>query len=300
MRDVLVGVTLPQFTDDGDRFLDGARRAERLGLDSVWVFDHIWPLTGGRTRSALECWTSLAYVAACTDRVGIGTLVSRSSLRHPAVLAKMAATVGEIAPGRLTVAIGSGDEASRAENESYGITYFAGPDRIEQLEATVRVVTSYLSDDRVDLSSDYVEIAGLEPSPRPPTRPRVWVAGRADDAIDIAGRLADGWNGWGGSPDRFAQDALRVAEFAGAGGRNVELTWAGLVVLALDDDRAHAELGSRSSEDRIVGGPETVARALSEFVDAGARHLVCTFPKPATSDSYELLAEKVLPLMGLR
>ncbi|MDQ3986301.1 MAG: LLM class flavin-dependent oxidoreductase [Actinomycetota bacterium] len=301
MRDVLVGVTLPQFTADGDRFLDGARRAEQLGLDSIWVFDHLWPLTGGKTRSILECWTSLAYVASCSDRIGIGTLVTRSSLRHPAVLAKMAATVGEIAPGRLTVAIGSGDEQSRPENESYGITYFAGPDRIEQLESTVRVVTQYLNQDRVDVTTDYVEVSGLVPSPKPSAPPRVWVGGRADDTLEIAGRLADGWNGWGGSPQRYSQDALRVTEFAGAaGGREVELTWSGLVILAADDEQAFAELGSRSSDDRIVGGPDTVARSLSEFVEAGARHLVCTFPKPATSRSYELLAEKVLPLMGLR
>ncbi len=140
MSEVLLGTTLPQFTDDVDRFVNGARRAEQLGLDSVWFFDHLWPLTGGKHRSVFECWTALAWLAESTERIRLGTLVTRSSLRHPAVLAKMAATVGAIAPGRVTIAIGSGDEASRDENESYGIRYFAGAERIGQLTSTVRIV----------------------------------------------------------------------------------------------------------------------------------------------------------------
>ena len=105
--------------------VDGAHRAREAGLDSVFVFDHLWPLTGGKERPIFESWTTLAHIAAVTDTMDIGTLVTRSSLRHPAVLAKMAATVASIAPGRLIVAIGSGDEMSRPENEAYGIPYFA-------------------------------------------------------------------------------------------------------------------------------------------------------------------------------
>ena len=59
---VAIGVTLPQFTGDPERFLDGVRRAEELGFDSVWVFDHLWPLGGNRERPILECWTALSYL----------------------------------------------------------------------------------------------------------------------------------------------------------------------------------------------------------------------------------------------
>ena len=250
MTDVLFGVTLPQFTDDPSRLVDGALRAEAAGLDSVWVFDHLWPLSGDKRRPILEAWTSLAWVAAQTRKVTVGTLVTRSSLRNPAVLAHMARTVARIAPGRLIVGIGSGDQLSRAENEAFGIPYWAGADRIAQFEETVEVLRHALDG----------------------TGTKIWVAGRADDALELAARSADGWNAWAGTPETFARDAATVVEYAG--GRPVELTWGGVV--------------DESDPD------ETAAR-LSGFVQAGARHLVCTYPKAWRSGLYESLAGEVRP-----
>jgi alkanesulfonate monooxygenase SsuD/methylene tetrahydromethanopterin reductase-like flavin-dependent oxidoreductase (luciferase family) len=295
VSELLLGATLPQFTEDPDPFVEGARRAEEAGLDSIWVFDHIWPLTGGRTRSILEAWTALAYVAAETKRIRIGTLVTRSSLRHSALLAKMIATVAEIAPGRLTVAIGSGDEANRAENESYGIPYFSGDARVPQLRSTVEVVMGYLTQSSVEVTDGFVQIDGLPPSPRPPERPMVWVGGRGDDILEVAAEHADGWNGWGGSPRRFRQDASNLVELAG--GRAIEISWAGQLVLGRDRHEAAERLGDRDPRRFVVGGPGEVAAALSSFVDAGARHLICTFPQPSLPGTYESLASEVRPAL---
>ncbi len=248
MTEVLLGVTLPQFTDDRARFVDGARRAEALGLDSIWVFDHLWPLSGRKDRPVLEAWTSLAWIAAATNRVTVGTLVTRSSLRNPVLLAHMAAAVAEIAPGRLTIGIGSGDDASRDENEAFGIPYWSGADRIAQFEETLGVVRD-----------------GLEGS-----ETKLWVGGRSDDALALAARYGDGWNGWGGTPERFAQDAATVAEYAA--GLPIDMTWGG--VLKRDED---------------------IAAKLSAFVDAGARHVICTFSEPWRDGVYEHLAQTVAP-----
>jgi alkanesulfonate monooxygenase SsuD/methylene tetrahydromethanopterin reductase-like flavin-dependent oxidoreductase (luciferase family) len=296
VSEILLGATLPQFTEDPGPFVEGAQRAEDSGLDSIWVFDHMWPLTGGRRRSILEAWTALAYVAAETKRIHIGTLVTRSSLRHPALLAKMIATVAEIAPGRLTVAIGSGDEANRAENESYGIPYFSGDARVPQLRSTVEVVTRYLTQGRVEVTDRFVQIDALPPSPRPPERPMVWVGGRGDDVLEVAAEHADGWNGWGGTPRRFRQDASNLVELAG--GRAIEISWAGQVVLGRDRDEAVERLGDRDPRRFVVGGPGEVAAALSSFVEAGARHLICTFPRPSLPGTYESLATEVRPALA--
>lgn len=197
------GVTLPQFTDDPDAFIGGALRAEAAGLDSIWVFDHLWPLSGGKERPMLECWTALGYVASATERITVGTLVARSTLRNPVVLAKMAETVADIAPDRLTVAIGSGDEASREENLAFGLPFVSGDARVEQLRDTVEVVRARVG-----------------------AKAPVWVAGRSEEVRRVAGESADGWNAWEASAAEFGEEAATVRD--AARGRTVEATWAGL------------------------------------------------------------------------
>ena len=291
----MLGVSLPQFTDDPAVMIDGARRAVAAGLDSVWVFDHLWPLGGRKERPVLECWSALAWLAATTEHVNIGTLVTRSSLRHPAVLAKMAATVGAIAPGRVTIGIGSGDEASRAENEAFGIPYYGSDERIDQLVSTVRVLRRYLNEDVVTHHDRFADIEGLPASPRPQPRPRVWVGGRSEQVLEVAGTEADGWNGWGGKPEVFAADAQLVLDYAKD--RPMDLSWGGQVVLGATDKAAEEKLGSRNPKHFIVGAPETVAARLQEFIEAGARHLILGLPDAGTPGVYEFLAGNVRPML---
>jgi alkanesulfonate monooxygenase SsuD/methylene tetrahydromethanopterin reductase-like flavin-dependent oxidoreductase (luciferase family) len=290
---VRIGVTLPQFTDDPRSVLDAARRAEALGLDSIWVFDHLWPLSGGKQRPVLECWTTLAWLASVTESVTVGTLVTRSSLRAPALVAKMAGTVGDVAPGRVVVALGSGDRLSRPENEAFGIPYASGAERVAQLETTVEVLDSYRRDSTV--THERAGLRGLPASPRPVPPVRLWVAGRSPSAIALAGRTADGWNGWGSTPEELAADiaALRRA----AGGRAVEATWAGLVLLGASDAEARRKLGRRAAAAYVMGGAEAVAERLGRLADAGADHLVLTFPDASDPETYALLARAVIPLL---
>lgn len=280
-----LGVTLAQFTDDASAFADGAARAEELGFDSLWVFDHLWPL-GAKKRPILEGWTSLSWLAAATAGVTIGTLVTRSSLRHPAVLAKMAATVSEVAPGRVVVGIGSGDAASSAENLAFGLPYWSGDDRMDQLASTVDVLHRFREGTSVTFSDDFAEIDDLPAAPGPRDY-SIWVGGRSVDALDLAGRLADGWNAWAASPEEFSQAASALLD----AGRHVEPTWGGQVVVAETDEAAHERLGKRNPARYVTGSPETVARYLARLVDAGAEHLVLATPFASDPRSYELLAE---------
>ncbi|HEX2195996.1 MAG TPA: LLM class flavin-dependent oxidoreductase [Actinomycetota bacterium] len=286
MSAVRVGVTLPQFTADARAFADGARRAQDLGFDSLWVFDHLWPL-GAKDRPILESWTSLAWLAEATSGVTIGTLVTRSSLRHPALLAKMAATVSAVAPGRLCVGIGSGDEMSAAENLAYGIPYWSGEDRTDQLASTVEVLHRVREGGEVTFSDDFAEIADLPAAPGPRDY-SIWVAGRSVAALDIAGRLADGWNAWAAPPEEVANAAAALRKIAGE--RPLELTWGGQVVVAETDDAARRRLGKRNPARFVSGSPETVGRYLASLVEAGVQHLVLASPFASDPESYELVA----------
>jgi alkanesulfonate monooxygenase SsuD/methylene tetrahydromethanopterin reductase-like flavin-dependent oxidoreductase (luciferase family) len=289
-----LGVTLPQFTDDADRLIDGALAAEELGLDSMWLFDHLWPLTGGRERPIFDSWTTLAYIAARTERIQIGVLVTRSTLREPVLLARMAATVEAVAPGRFVLALGSGDELSRAENESFGIPYFGGEDRVPQLIAALEVIRACFAEPPTTVHTPYHRVEGL-PSGLSVAPPPLWVGGRSHEVLETAGRWCEGWNAWSASPKSFAREAEVVRR--AAGGRPIELSWGGQVILAGTDAEAEGLLGSRPRRDFILGAPETVAERLDGLRAAGAEHLIAAFPY-AGREAYALLAGPVRAALG--
>lgn len=291
---VRIGVTLPQFTDDRATFLDGVRRAIDLGFDSLWVFDHLWPLSGERERPILECWSTLAFLAEETTEVGIGSLVTRASLRHPVLLAKAAATVAAIAPGRLIVGLGSGDHLNKGENDSFGAPYFTGTERMQQLIATVTLMQKFFREDVVTLDDRFVSVSDLPTSPSLSAPPSVWLGGRSAELLALAGRLAGGWNGWGANLDAFVEDAARVRAIAGA--RPFEISWAGQVILGEDEDDAAARLGTRDPTQYVTGGPEAIRTELERAVAAGAGHLIVALPDAGRPGAYEALAEVVGPL----
>lgn len=288
-------MTLPQFTPDPSVFADGAARAEDLGFDSVWVFDHLWPL-GAKGRPVLEAWTCLAWLAQTTTAVTIGTLVTRSSLRHPALLAKMAATVSEVAPGRVCLGVGSGDAASSAENLAFGLPYWSGDDRTDQLASTIEVLRRFRDEREVSTTDDFAQIDALPAGPGPRDY-SIWAAGRSVAVLDIAARLADGWNAWAASPEEFGQAAGALREAAGE--RPLALTWGGQVVVAETDEDARAHLGSRNPAHYLTGSPATVGRYLRRLVEAGAEHLVLATPCASDPRSYELLAGPLRETAGL-
>ena len=290
-----LGVTLPQFTDDPERLVSGALAAEELGLDSMWLFDHLWPLGGPRERPIFEGWSTLAYLAARTERIKLGTLVTRSNLRHPAVLAKMAATVEAVAPGRLIVAIGSGDELSRAENEAFGFPYYGGEERIPEMVSAVRSVRACLHEPLATVATPFHQIVELPTEPLPSPPPPLWIGGRSHQVRVAAAELCEGWNSWAAAPDAFAREARTVRERAGE--RPIELSWGGQVILADSDEQAIEMLGERPPREFLLGSPETVAAALQALVDAGADHLIAAFPY-AGRPSYELLAGPVRALLA--
>lgn len=291
---IKLGVTLPQFTDDTERLVSAAIAAEDLGLDSMWLFDHLWPLGGVKDRPIFESWTTLAYLAARTKKIQVGTLVTRSTLRNPVLLAKMAATVESISPGRLVVALGSGDELSRAENDAFGLPYFGGDDRIPEMISALDCVRACLQEDEVTMRSDYHQIDRLPPSPQLVVPPPTWAGGRSRAVRKAAGTYCEGWNSWASSPEAFAREAAIVRKEAGE--RPVELSWGGQVIVAEDDDRALEMLGARRREEFVLGSPQTVAKRFSELVDAGAEHLIAAFPYAGRA-SYELLAGPVRNLL---
>ncbi|MGH2654634.1 MAG: LLM class flavin-dependent oxidoreductase, partial [Actinomycetota bacterium] len=132
-----VGVVLPLFSGDPAKVVAAAVEAEALGFDGVFAFDHFFPPGGASDRPALEAFATLGAVAAATERVRIGTLVARASLRPVGLLAKSASWLDAASGGRLVLGIGTGDPIDRPEHEAYGIPMLDKAERRVHLEETV-------------------------------------------------------------------------------------------------------------------------------------------------------------------
>jgi alkanesulfonate monooxygenase SsuD/methylene tetrahydromethanopterin reductase-like flavin-dependent oxidoreductase (luciferase family) len=282
----VLAVTLPQFNVDPGPALEACRDAHRVGFGGAFVFDHLWPL-GAPTRPALECWTLLAAVAAeVGGRAGgaggfrVGTLVTRAGLRAPALVARMAATVGQVAGVPPIVAVGRGDLGNRDENRAFGLPFGGAAERSRAVEDTVAALRGRL--------------AG---SPAP----EVWVGGTGPGGRELAGRLADAWNGWGLTPEELAAGLAAVRRAAGEAGRDpatVAGTWGGQVLVAPEPAEAQAML-ARWGTGRppgevarvIAGTPETVLAGLRALGDAGAAWCVLAFVGGPAARMRALLAE---------
>jgi alkanesulfonate monooxygenase SsuD/methylene tetrahydromethanopterin reductase-like flavin-dependent oxidoreductase (luciferase family) len=297
-----LGVTLPQFSVDPGPALAAGLQARELGFAGAFVFDHLWPLGGDRARPALEGWTLLAALAATAGREGsgepqggapmgrapggfrVGTLVTRAGLRNPGLVARMAATVGEVAGEPPIVGVGRGDLANREENLAFGLPFGDPDERARVLEATVAALRG--------------PQAGTPP-------PEVWVGGTGSGALGMAGRLGDAWNGWGRTPEELAAglaEVRRAAERAGRDPAGVAGTWGGQVLVAPEGREAAGRLarwgaGRPPAEvARVVAGdPATVLARLQALGDAGAAWCVLAPVAGPWAEVMALLAAAGLP-----
>jgi alkanesulfonate monooxygenase SsuD/methylene tetrahydromethanopterin reductase-like flavin-dependent oxidoreductase (luciferase family) len=201
---VQVGTTLPQFTGDVDAAIRVAVHAEELGLDGVFVFNHLWPI-GRPDGFVMECFTLLGALAQETGRIRLGTLVARIGLVPDAVLLNEFDTLQRMLGERLIAAVGSGDRLSAAENLAYGIEY---PPAAERL-AAVQVVARTLKQ------------AGVE----------TWVGGRSAAVRRIAAGSADALNVWDATPDEVAAEGAEVTR----------ITWGGQVDFSKEDTATVAD-----------------------------------------------------------
>jgi alkanesulfonate monooxygenase SsuD/methylene tetrahydromethanopterin reductase-like flavin-dependent oxidoreductase (luciferase family) len=245
---VKLGLTLPSFITNPADAVAVAVAAEAAGVDGVFVYDHLFrAASDGRHRPALECVSLLGAVSVATERIVVGTLVARASLRPSASLVAALDTVARLAPGRVVAGLGAGDSRSHAENTTFGLPFGTMGDRVERLEVTVTAAR-----DR-----------GFP----------VWVGGTSAAVRDVSARAADGWNQWGGTAGRFQSRTETVRAVAPR--QPFFCSWGGLVVLAGDDSAADTK-GQRLGVDRdvISGGPDRVAAALEPYVSGGADWLI--------------------------
>jgi alkanesulfonate monooxygenase SsuD/methylene tetrahydromethanopterin reductase-like flavin-dependent oxidoreductase (luciferase family) len=244
-----VGTTLPQFRADPEPALAAATRAEALGLDGVFLFDHLWPL-GNPEGDVLHVYPLLGAVAEETRTIRVGPLVARVGLLPDAVLVNTLASAAMVAgAGRLIAGLGTGDRLSRPENEAFGVGYDDVDVRLSSLTRCCRALA-----DR-----------GIE----------TWVGGRSRHLRAAAAVAADALNVWGASPEEVEREAADFRDQAG--GRAVEVTWGGQVLIGRDADEAAAKLERHGTRPGLVhGAVDDVIAHFRRLADLGVTWVVAS------------------------
>jgi alkanesulfonate monooxygenase SsuD/methylene tetrahydromethanopterin reductase-like flavin-dependent oxidoreductase (luciferase family) len=215
---VRVGTILPIAEGDGPgrtptwkEIVHFARRAEAIGVDSIWVFDHMFSnAPGSPPRGMHEAWTLQSALAASTERVELGQLVMCTSFRNPALLAKMAATADEISGGRLTLGLGAGWHDQEYRAFGYPIDH-----RVSRFEEAIGIIKPLLRGETVTFSGRFYSVRDAVLLPKPARHIPVLVAGKRPRMLRLTARHADAWNtAWFGLPDHRLHAQLTAFEAA--------------------------------------------------------------------------------------
>lgn len=204
------GLYLPQ--DDFAAAKRVALDAERQGFYSVSINDHFVPQVGPADRPQIECFSTLAAIAAVTSRIRVVPAVASASYRTPAMLAKITATIDHLSGGRLVLGLGAGWQ--RSEYEAHGYPFPPAKQRVEQLAETIQILKAMWSEDSPTFHGEYFSIDGAGSHPRPAHIP-LMLGGSSKRMLRIAAAEADIVNlipPTGGGKD-FLKDREAAAEF---------------------------------------------------------------------------------------
>ena len=297
-RKLKLGILLPtrgllmtsKSPTDADAILSMAEKVEAAGLDSVWVGDSL------TAKPRLEPLTTLAAVAARTERVRLGTAVLLAALRHPVLLAHIVGTLDLISKGRVVLAVGVGgafDEAQRREWLAAGVDASRRAGRLEEL---VEIVKRLSKGEKLSYQGRHFDLDSVAMEPRTLQRDGVpvlvachWRAGQ-DAQFRRAAHLGDGFISISDTPEEYAQVVEGVRLFASGEGKDPDsMEPAFYMTVNLDDDQQKA---AREADEYLMmyyganiwgnrwgpfGPPERTVERIHQYAQAGAETLVVRF-----------------------
>lgn len=289
-----IGVQLPEVEREvrWPELRDIAVKAENVGLDSVWVGDHLLfrdEATG--TRGPWEAWSTLAALAEATSRVGLGPLVASTSFHSPAMLAKKAATVDEISGGRLILGLGAG--WNQPEYEAFGFPYDR---RVARFGEAIEIIHTLIRSGSIDFEGEFYNLRGTEILPRARGDMRMMIGSNGPKMLRIAAPFVDMWNTWhvwygnraaGLGP--LIHDLEEACAEAGRDPGEIEKTAAVYVQLSKGTGRV-AGSETRPKAEPISGPHDLIAELLAEFDEAGIGHIQVVLD-PIDAEAVEELGE---------
>lgn len=259
-----IGLSLTPMGVSSAWWLESARQAEQAGFSAIWCWDHFMG-RARKTTPVLECWTTLAAAAASTTNVRVGSFVTNVMNRHPAVLARIVATLSDQSGGRVEFGIGVGGYPP--EMEAYGMPFPEPAERVAILEEAVEVIQALWRGGPADYDGRFFHLndAWAYPVLEPP--PRVIVGGEKPAGARLAARVGDGWTTRATDYERLLP--IHLAELAAHGRSRAEMSHLLAVSLSRDEPLDRQPLIA------------DMASFLGEWQERGADELIVDWVRPA-------------------
>jgi probable F420-dependent oxidoreductase len=300
-RPLRVGIQLPEVEREvrWPEMVELARTIEDAGFDAIWVGEHLlyrWPDIPAR--GPWEAWTMLAALAASTTRVSLGPLVAATSFHNPALLAKQAATIDEIAGGRFVLGLGAG--WNETEFRAFGFTY---DHRIDRFEEAFTIIRTLLQEGRIDYEGRFYQARDCELLPRPrPGGPPLLIGSNGPRMLRIVAPHVQAWNTWYADTDNRPEGVARLKDIVDAAARDVgrdpaEIARTVAVHVRMRGGQGRT-MGDTSTTRRIVpleGPPEVIAEGLRAYAAVGVSEVQVVLD-PIDRRSVERFAA-VLPIL---
>jgi F420-dependent oxidoreductase-like protein len=325
MKPIRVGLTLPQgwldeFPDNNayNQFLFSksvALKAEQLGYDAGYVYDHFIPYYGDkRTLPFFEAYTLLSAIAAITTKLRIGQVVTCNSYRSPSLLAKMSSTLDAISDGRLEFGIGAG--WFEYEYNSYGYPFDSASTRIEQLDESITIIKKMWQKEKSSFKGKHYSIKNAICSPKPIQNPHppIMVGGSGQKLIAVAAKHATRYNHPFGTPE-ILQSKIEMLKIQckkiKRNFNDIENSVLLRVLVGKDKDdikqivtqlkkknESISEFIMRSKDSIALGTPDEVIEYLQKYVNIGISYFIVNFIGLSnTLEMLSLFSKKVRPLL---
>jgi F420-dependent oxidoreductase-like protein len=292
-----------------------AATLEEIGYDSLWLYDHFHTFPKTKIEPTFECWTTMAALAAITNKARLGQLVTCSLYRNPAHLAKVVSCVDVISGGRVDVGIGAGWKED--EFAAYGYEFPPIRERLERMAETARVLKAMFTEEHATFAGKHYEIRDAVNEPKPLQRPHppLWIGTQGEKVgLRMVAELADGWNHNRGREEfeRKLPILRRHCERIGRDPKTVRISFEATCAIFENaaEKKAYIErywpradvdkIGAWLESGAISGGLERVAQQLAYYVDQGVELIILWFQDLADVGSGESMAERFMQQVAPR
>ena len=253
-----------------------AKHVEQTGWDGIWYADHFMPNAEDTSAAWPEAWMTLAALAPIVPRVRLGTLVTGNTYRHPAVLAKMAATLDHISSGRVVLGLGSGWQEN--EHRQYGIPFYTVRERLDRLKEACAVIKSLFTETTSDYSGRFYQLEGASLEPKPVQQPLPLLIGGGGEKVTlrITAQYGDEWNVWG-TVDTLKHKMAVLDRHCADVGRDpssIQRSAVALLFMSNDESFVKSMRDRNMAQAAIIGSPSQVRDTVAAYEAAGVDELI--------------------------